>query len=163
MCSVAQTLRDFLEGRSQWQDTSFQNMLTNQQLYYAILSLEHENLIHRLEWRLQDLRDSGGLGFTVELFFITLKRLLSISSSTESHSALFIGTFRSITSDWKKYKHCLGTQKILLHSVVTFHGIMLDFSYPAYIEDELLELLRNVLEGQTGPHIDDVVRKLRHS
>ena len=33
-------------------------------------------------------------------------------------------------------------------------------SYPAYIVDEFLVLLGNILQGQTGPHIDDVVQQL---
>ncbi|KAN0135847.1 hypothetical protein V8E53_006299 [Lactarius tabidus] len=47
-------------------------------------------------WRLQDLRDSGGLGFT-ELFFLSLRQLLSVSSSQESNH-VFTGIFRSIVS-----------------------------------------------------------------
>jgi hypothetical protein len=44
---------------------------------------------------LQDLREGGWLGFTVELFFLTLSRLLYTSSSKESHAALYTGTFRA--------------------------------------------------------------------
>jgi hypothetical protein len=48
--------------------------------------------LRRQLWRLQDLRDDG-LGFTVELFFLALRQLLSNSVSRESHFALFVGTF----------------------------------------------------------------------
>jgi hypothetical protein len=75
-------------------------------------------LQQRQLWRMQDLRDGSGFGFTVELFFLALQQLLSTSSSPESHSALYMGTFRAITSDWSKYKDSLGTQKILLDIVV---------------------------------------------
>jgi hypothetical protein len=112
------------------------------------------NILGRQVWRLQDLRDGGGLGFAVELFFITFKELDRYSSK-ESNSPLYIGTFRAITSDWGKHKHSLGTQKLLLDMIV--HGIISRFDYPAYIVNEFLVLLYNILEGQTGPHIDDAV------
>jgi hypothetical protein len=57
------------------------------------------NLLQRQLWRLQDLRDGGGLGFTVELFLVALHQLLSASPPQDSHSALYITTFRVITSD----------------------------------------------------------------
>jgi len=117
-------------------------------------------MLHRQVWRLQDLGDGGGLGFTVQLFFVTLKQLLSTSSPNESHSALYIGTLRAITSDWSKYKRSLGTQKLLLDMTVPDRGIFSDFDYPAYIVDEFLVLLGNILDGQRGPHIDDVEQLL---
>ena len=121
-----------------------------------------QNLRHLLQrqlWRLQDLRDGGGLGFTVELFLVALNQLLSASPSQDSHSALYIATFRVITSDWSEYKHSLGTQK-LLDAVASNQGIVHRFNYPAYITDELLSLLDRFLEGQTGPHIEDAVQQL---
>ncbi len=107
--------------------------------------------------RLQELRDGGGLGFIVELFFLALKQLLSTSSSKESHSALYTGAFRAITSGWSKCKHLHGTQKLLLDIAWSRR---LDFSryYPAYIVDDFISLLGNILEGQTGPHIDKAVQ-----
>jgi len=61
--------------------------------------------------RLQGLRDGGGLGFMVDLFFLAFEQLIFTSLSTKPHSALYTGTFRAITSDWSKHKHSLGTQK----------------------------------------------------
>jgi hypothetical protein len=116
--------------------------------------------LQRQAWRLQDLGFGGGLGFTVELFFLALKQLSSISSSKESHPALFIGTFRDITSDWSKHKHSMGTQRLLLDMVVLHRGIISDSAYPTYIVHEFLILLGNVFEGETGPHIDNVVQHL---
>jgi hypothetical protein len=113
-------------------------------------------------WRLQDLRDGGGLGFIVELFFSALKQLLSTSLSQESQSALYIGTFRAITSDWSSYKHSLGTQKILLDAVASEDGIFSSFKYPAYITDEFFLLLENMLDKQTGPHVEDALQQLRN-
>jgi hypothetical protein len=104
-------------------------------------------LLLRQLWRLQDLRDGGGLGFTAELFLLALRQLLSNSVSRDSHSALFVGTFRAITFDWAKYKHSLGTQKILLAVVTPFDGIFCRFNYPSYIIDEFLVLLSNMLRG----------------
>jgi hypothetical protein len=121
---------------------------------------QQEHLLHRQVWHLQDLSDGGGLGFTIELFFLALRQLLSTSSSKESHSAPYIGTFRTITSDWSKYKHILGTQKLLLDMVAPDRGIISSFDYPAYITDEYLVLLGNILEGETGPHIDDIAQQL---
>ena len=118
------------------------------------------NLLQRQLWRLQDLRDGGGLGFTVELFLVALHQLLSASPSQDSHSALYITTFRVITSDWREYRHSLGTQKILLDAVASNQGIVHQFNYPTYITDELLSLLDRFLEGQTGPHIRNAVQQL---
>ncbi|KAI0292889.1 hypothetical protein BC826DRAFT_404077 [Russula brevipes] len=117
-------------------------------------------LLQRQMWRLEDLRDGGGLGLTVEIFFFVLRQLLSTSSSQESQSSLYVGTFRAITSDWRKYKHSLGTQKILLDAVASDNGIF-SHNYPTYITDEFLVLTGNVLDGQTGPHIEEAVQRLR--
>jgi hypothetical protein len=118
------------------------------------------SLFQRQLWRLHDLRDCGGLGFTVEHFLLVFKQLLSTSLSQDSHSALYIATFRVITSDWRDYRHSLGTQKILLNAVASEQGIVHRFDYPTYITDELLVLLGNVFEGQTGPHIENAMQQL---
>jgi len=118
------------------------------------------NLLQRQLWRLQDLRDGGGLGFTVELFLVALNQMLSASSPQDSHSVLYIGTFRVITSDWSEYKHSVGTQKILLDAVASNQGIVHRFDYPTYITDELLSLLDRFLEGQRGPHIENALQQL---
>jgi len=39
-------------------------------------------------------------------------------------------------------------------------GLVTVSDYPDYIDDEFLELLGNILEGQIGPHIDSAVQKL---
>jgi hypothetical protein len=150
--SVGQTFRDILEG--QWDADAFQETCKNLQDLYR-RSGWRDYLSHRQLWRLQDLRDGGGLGFTVELFFLTLNQLLSNSSS----KALYVGTFRAITSDWSKCKHSLGTQKLLLDMVMPY-GLVAVSDYPDYITDEFLKLLGNILEGQTGPPIDDAEKKI---
>jgi hypothetical protein len=126
-------------------------------LNYALLEGE---VVQRQLWRLQDLRSGGGLGFCVEIFLISLKHLLSACSSKESQSDLYITTFRAITSDWRKYRHTLGTQKILLHIIASRCGLISQFNYPAYITEELLALVDNMLKEQTGIHIDRAVSRL---
>ena len=119
-----------------------------------------KKLLKRTLWSLQDFRDGGGLGFAVELFLLALKQLLSTYPSQESYSALYTITFKIITSDWRRYKHSLGTQKILLDVIASDQGFLRTFNYPNYIIDELWQLLGDILEGQTGPHIDSAVQQL---
>ena len=159
ICSLVPTLRDILEG--QWDGNAYQEMLKNLGALVHVPTWQG-NLLRRQLWRLQDLRDGGGLGFTVELFFLALKQLLSTSSAKESHSALYVGTFRAITSDWSRYKYSVGTQKVLLDLAASHGGIISSFDFPTRITDQLLVLLGNVLEGQTGAHIDNAVQQLMY-
>ena len=119
-----------------------------------------KNLLQRKLWSFQDLRDGGGLGFAVELFLLALKQLLSTSPSQESYSDLYIKSFRAITSDRRRYKHSLGTQKILLDAVASDQGFFRTFNYPDNITEEIWVLLGDILEGQTGPHIHTAVQQL---
>ncbi|KAI0270219.1 hypothetical protein BGY98DRAFT_267622 [Russula aff. rugulosa BPL654] len=147
MCSPALTLRNILGGQ---RDTdAYKELLKN---LCEFQYWQGDEMRQQL-WRLQDLRDGGGLGFTVELFFLALSQLLSTPSSRNSHSALYTGTFRAITSDWRKHKDALGTQNLPLYIVISRRDAFAD-QYPDYIVDELLLLLGNIFEGQTGPHID---------
>ncbi|KAH9061787.1 hypothetical protein EDB83DRAFT_2675448 [Lactarius deliciosus] len=73
--------------------------------------------MRRQLWRLQDLRDGGGFGFTVELFFLSLRRPLSISSLHESNSVFYTSTFKIITSHWEESRQSLGTHCILLNII----------------------------------------------
>ena len=105
--------------------------------------------------RLQDLGDGGGLGFTVELFFLAFEQLLSTSSSKESHSALYTGTFRVITSNWSKHKHSHGTQKLLLY-IAWSRRVAFSYNYyPTYIVEEFFSLLGNIFKGQTNTRINE--------
>ena len=156
MCSPAATLRNILKG--QRDADAYKELLKNLR-NFPFLSGHMRNVMQQQLWRIQDLRDGGGLGFTVELFFLALDQLLSTSSSKESHSALYIGTFRTITSDWSKLKHSLGTQNLLLY-IAWSRFSKFEYHYPAYITEEFLELLRNSFEGQTRSRIDEVVQQL---
>jgi hypothetical protein len=158
LCSLGIMLRNILQG--QWDPEAYKEMIKNLQATWGMgLVRARENLWERQLRRLQDLQ-CGGFGFTVELFFLTLKQLLSTSSSKESRSALYICTFRNITSKRIWVNYSLATQNLLLHMVASDDSIFSRFDYPDYIKDELLVLLQNVFEGQTGPHIDDAVQWL---
>jgi hypothetical protein len=158
LCSLAPRFRDILEG--QGVEETRETLMSLKDIQKV--TNQTTCALQRQWWRLQDLRDGGGLGFIVELFFRALKQLLSTSLSQESQSALYIGTFRAITSDWRSYKHSLGTQKILLDAVASEDGIFSSFKYPAHITDEFFLLLENVLDKQTGQHIEDALQQLRN-
>ena len=118
-----------------------------------------KHLLQRRSWNLQDLRYGGGLGFAVELFLFSLRQLLSTYPSQESYSVPYIITLKAITSDRRRI-NSPGTQKILLDAVASDHGILRTFDYPDYITDEVWELLGDMLEGQTGPHISSAMQQL---
>jgi len=160
MCTPATTLRNILEGQ-EGAIAAYNKLLKNLG-YFCDWSGWQGDEMQRQLWHLQDLCDGGGLGFTVELFFLALSQLLSTSSSKESHSALYTGTFRAITSDWSKHKHSLGTQKLLL-DIAMSHRTEFNVGYPTYIVDEFLLLLGNVFKGQTGTHIDNARKQFESS
>ena len=105
-----------------------------------------KHLSQRRLWSLQDLRYGGGLGFNVELFLLSLRKLLSTYPSHESYSALYIATFRAITSDWSKYTYSVGTQNLLRDAVASDQGFLRTFNYPDYITDELRLLVGDAHE-----------------
>ena len=147
LCSLAPRFRDFLQEENTEEN---REMVLYFQAISGVTNRARCSLQRQL-WRLQDLRDGGGLGFIVERFFRALKQLLSTSLSQVSQSALFIGTFRAITSDWRSYMHSHGTQAILLDAATSDDGIFSDFNYPAYITKEFFSLLENMLDEQTAP------------
>ena len=157
MCSPALTLRNILEG--QGDDDAYKKLLKNLNQFQFQSGWQGDEIERQL-WRLQDLRDGDGLGFTVKLFFITLSQLLTTSPSKESHSALYTGTFRAITFDWSKHKDSVGTQNLLLN-IAILRVREFDERYPAYIVDEFLSLLGNIFEGQAGPHVDRARRQFK--
>jgi hypothetical protein len=157
MCSPAVTLRNILEG--QGDADAYRKLLKILKKIFDYGNYSNGDDMQRQSWRMQDLRDGGGLGFTVELFFDALDQLLSTPSSKESHSALYMGAFRTITSDWSKHKHSLGTQNLLLY-IAWSRVEQFGHHYPAYIVDEFLELLGNSFEGQLRSRIDKVVQQL---
>ena len=133
------------------------------------ISLRRPNgLMTRQLWRLQDLRDGSGLGFTIELFLLSLRKLLSIPALHESNSVFYVGAFKIITSHWEESKDSPGTQSILLNIlcdlIIKGRGVFSDFSYPEAITSMLVDMVSNMLQGYTGPdeHIRDAVREIEN-
>ena len=129
--------------------------------------MRRHHFMERQLWRLQDLSIGGAFGFTLELYFLSLKKILSTFSSPprEIYITFYIGTFKAITSDWEQFKDSLGTQQIILNLVcdmaVRNRGVFSNFVYPEYITKELLELLGKMVEGQTNRYIDAALNELR--
>jgi hypothetical protein len=159
ICSLVPALRAILEGQGDADE--YEEILTSLgELHFRMNSWE-ENEIQRQLWRLQDLHHGRGFGFTVELFFLALSQLLSISSSKDSHSALYTGALRTFTSDWSKHtgKNALGTQRLLL-DIAMSRRLEFQDEYPDDIVSAFLELLGNIFKGQKGPHIDEAILQL---
>jgi hypothetical protein len=129
-------------------------------------AVQTNRLMERQLWRLQDLSVGGALGFTLELFFLSLKEMLSSFTSTprENYITFYVGAFKAITSDWEEFKPSLGTQQIILNLVCDIalpnRGIFSNYRYPEYIMDELLKLLGNMIEGQANTHINAAKHEL---
>ena len=124
-----------------------------------------KHLLQRTLWSIDDIH-RGGLGFSVEMFLLSLRPLLSTYPLQESYSALYIGTFRAITSDWRQYTRSIGTSRLLLDAVASEQGFLCTFDYPDYITDEIWKLLGDILEASHDHPwkrqyiIDDAVRQL---
>ena len=157
MCSPAMTLRNILDGKRD--ADAYKELVKNLKIFPFSAFTYSGDETQRQLWRMQDLRDVGGLGCTIELFFLALDQLLSTSSSKESRSALYMGAFRTITSDWRKHRHSLGTQNLFLYIAWSRHDGF-GGKYPACIIDAFLELLCNCFEGQTLSRIDELARQL---
>jgi hypothetical protein len=115
-------------------------------------------------WSIDDIGD-GGLGFSVELFLLSLRQLLSTYPPQESYSALYIGTFRAITSDRRRYTKSIGTLSLLLDVVASDQGFLRTFNYADYITDEVWELLGDVFKVKRDypmkhHFMDDAVQQL---
>ena len=128
--------------------------------------VNQHHLMERQLWRLEDLRVGGAFGFTVELYFLSLRHILSTFTSPprEIHKTLYVNTFKAITSDWPEFTNSIGTLQVILNLVydIAFQdrGIFSNFEYPEYITKELLDLLGRMIEGQAGAYIDDAMEEL---
>ena len=165
LAKLSVRLRDILEGRDAEKYTETLESLKS--IDMVPVSLRRSNgLVTRQLWRLQDLRDGGGLGVTIELFFLSLRQLLSAPSSRESDKVFYTETFRNIASGWKESRESLGTQNILLNIicdlVIQGRGVFSDFSYPEYITTILMETVGNMLRGcsWSDPHIGAARREI---
>lgn len=130
------------------------------------VALPRHRLMERQLWRLQDLSLGGAFGFTLELYFLSFRQVLSTFTSPpkEIHKTFYVNTFKSITDDWKKYTDSIGTIQIILNLVydiaIQDRGIFSNFAYPDYITEELLDLLGRMVDGQENAYIDDAMVEL---
>ena len=167
LCSYSSKLRDIIDGKD---NGAYQDILTSLETLWdesdnrKWTAVRWRHLMERQLWRLQDFRDAGGFGFWVELLVLVTYQLSTIPLSPDTHSALMVGTFRAVASNWRQHKHSIGTQRVILNLICDIaifdRGLMSDVAVPAYIADELLVLLRNMVEGQSGSHIDDAMKEL---
>src|SRR5258708_14823693 len=152
LCNLGRRLRDIIdEQNAEGHEVTLKSL---QSLHKIPVSLRRLNyLMKRQLWRLLDLRDGHGLGFTIELFFLALRQLhiLSKSSSPELTKVFYTGTFNVITSNWRNSKNSAGTQRILLDLlcdlVIRDRGVFSDssyppYSYPPYIVEMLMDLVK---------------------
>ncbi|KAF8489081.1 hypothetical protein F5888DRAFT_1212178 [Russula emetica] len=167
LCTLGRRLRDIIEGQNtESHEETLKSLESLREIPVPLRAPNH--LMKRQLWRLLDLRDGRGLGLTIELFFLAVRQLSSTPSSSELEltRAFYSGTFEVITSNWKKSKNSVGTQRILLDVlcdlVIGSRGIFSDFSYPPYIVEMLLDLVRKMVEGHGGfnPLINEVIREL---
>ncbi|KAH9968489.1 hypothetical protein BGW80DRAFT_1337770 [Lactifluus volemus] len=111
-------------------------------------------------WRLRDLRDGCGLGYTVELFFLALRQL-------KETDVYYKQTFEDIISPWKDSKESFGTHQILLNLicdlVIQDRGIFSNYTYPEYITTRLLRLTVDILDGYQSDvgHVEAALRELQ--
>jgi hypothetical protein len=112
-------------------------------------------------WRLQDLRD-GGFVYMLELFIAAIR-----SSKVASHHSsrpLYIGTFRTITSEWKERRNAICSQRLLvnlLHHVLPENNDSPADEVPSYMIDEFLAFVANVLAEKKGSHINDAISMIK--
>ena len=163
--ALGRGLRHIVEGRnSENHKETLKSLESIGKIPIPLRRLNH--LMERQLWRLQDLRDGGGFGFTMELFFLALRQLSS-SSSPELKRVVYIGAFKAIASGWENIKDPSGTQRVLLNLicdlVIPHRGVFSDFSYPDYIVDELLEFVGTMVAGQgdSQTRIDEAVQELQ--
>ena len=165
LARLGSKLREVLDGQDADGHEEVLDSLKSVDQVHA--SLRRPNgLMNRQLWRLQDLRDGGGLGFTIELFFLSLRQLLTIPSLHESNSVFYTGAFKTITSRWEEGKGSLGTQHILLNIIcdliIQGRGVFSDFSYPERITTMLVDMTGSMLRDYAGPdgHIRVAVREI---
>jgi len=128
--------------------------------------LSQGRLMERQLWRVQDLKN-GAFGFTLELYFLSIRQLLSTLSSRPRgiHPTVFVNTFKAITCDWKEFTKSIGTLPLILNLVydIAFvdRGMFSNFKYPDYVTKELLVLLGRMIDGQAEAYIEAAMEELR--
>jgi hypothetical protein len=112
-------------------------------------------------WRLQDLRD-GGLVYMLELCFVAIRS--GKAASHHSSRPLYIGTFRTISADWKERRHAVWTQRLLVNlfrHVLPENNESPADDVPGYIIDEFLPFVANVLAEKKGSHVNDAISMIK--
>jgi hypothetical protein len=167
LAQLGSKLREVLDG--QVTDGHKEVLESLKSIDQVPVSLRRPNgLTNRQLWRLQDLRDGSGLGFTIELFLISLRKLLSMPSLHESNSVFYTGAFKIITSHWEESMDSLGTLHILLNIlcdlIIRGRGAFSDFSYPEPITTLFVDMVGKMLQRYSGPdeHIRDAVQEIEN-
>ena len=133
-------------------------------------SLSQSRLMERQLWRLDDLCH-GALGFTLELYFLSIGKILSTFSSPprQIHEIVLVKTFKTIASDWPAFTgaNSIGTRQII-HNIVfdiafRGRGIFSDVRYPDAITNVLLDLLGSMTIGQQDSYIEDARKEIHRS
>ena len=146
LLTLEQRLRDIPENRNHQEHTETVEILKSIDKI-PVPSCRLKDLMARQLWRLQDLRDGGGLGFMIEPF-PPLTQIIFI------HTVIIrveTCTFKAITSSWESSRDSSGTQRILPYLicdlVVKRRGVFSDLSYQEYIMEGLLGLVGNMVES----------------
>ena len=165
LCTLGQRLRDIIEDQNtEMHEETLKSLRSLREIPIVVRRPNH--IMKRQLWRLLDLNDGDGLGFTIELFFLAVRQLSSASLSDELKKEFFTGTFTNITSNWEKSKNSDGTQRVLLDLlcdlVIPRRGVFSDHAYSPYIVNMLLDLVGKMVKGHGGePHISEVIQELR--
>jgi hypothetical protein len=115
LCTLGRRLRDIIEGQNtERREETLRSLESLREIPFSLRGLDY--FMKRQLWRLLDLRDGRGLGFTTELFFLAVRQLSPTSSSSELNltKVFYTGTFEVIISNWERSKRSTGTQRILL-------------------------------------------------
>ena len=162
LCTLGRRLRDIIDDQNtEMHEEALKSLESLREVPVAVRGLN--NLMKRQLWRLLDLRYGGGLGFTIELFFLAFRQLSSMSPLSE---VFYTGTFKVITSNWEKSKNSAGTQRVLLDLlcdlVIRSRGVFSDFTYPPYVVKMLLDLVGEMVKGHGGllPHVNEAIQEL---
>ena len=138
LCILGRKLHDIIEGQNtESKDETLESLESLRKIPASLRGLNY--LMKRQLWRLLDLCDGGGLGFTIELFFLALRQLelSSMTSWPEWKKVFYTGTYKAMTSGWENSKDSIGTQRVLLDLfgdlVIRSRGVFSDSSYPPYI------------------------------
>ena len=162
LARIGLKLREVLDGQiPEGYEKVLESLKSVDQVPYSLR--QSDGLMRRQLWRLQDLRDAGGLGFTVELFFLSLRQL----TLHESNSDFYSGTFKIIKLHWMEGVQSLGTHSILLNIIsdliIRGRGDLSDVSYPKPITTMLLTMIEDILLRYDGPdeHIRNAMKEIQ--